>query len=257
MINHILGRMSLLNYWRMLGIQGNRQYTRMVWPFSFLKNKSFSLLRSPEISPFFYQSVLVSSWISARICQGVCSLKLQASTAAVQGVQAKVYRPAVQAKGTAFEWWLFLNLVPAPIHYSFRRRHRDISLLWRKNHFAVVWKCLGAQKRPYWDKQIHKAQEVDKCLELFGRPGKHQCSRPKCSFSVLATWAGLGYLWWFIYISGFLIQKLSLRARTLYALSSCRDFKNLSLVLCYPVWLLELTAPTFHRLTSAVRAKSV
>lgn len=88
MINHILGRMSLLNYWRMLGIQGNRQYTRMVWPFSFLKNKSFSLLRSPEISPFFYQSVLVSSWISARICQGVCSLKLQASTAAVQGVQA-------------------------------------------------------------------------------------------------------------------------------------------------------------------------
>lgn len=76
----------------------------------------------------------------------------------------------------------------------------------------------GAEKRPCQDKQIHKAQKLDNWLELFGRPDKHPCSRPKCSFPVLGTQAGLGSSGWSICLSGSLIQNLSLRARTLYAL---------------------------------------
>lgn len=49
---------------------------------------------------------------------------------------------------------------------------------------------------------------------------------------------------------------LSLRARTGGALRSCSDCRNHSLLLGYPLWLLELMASKLCRLTSSVRVKS-
>lgn len=49
---------------------------------------------------------------------------------------------------------------------------------------------------------------------------------------------------------------LSLRASTGGALRSCSDCRNHSLLLGYPLWLLELMASKLYRLTSSVRVKS-
>lgn len=209
----------------------------MVRSVSFL-NKPFSLLKSPKISPYFTKVFWFLHEYLQEYARGYCSLKSQASTTAVQG--------SCTGKGHNFACTL-QSQMSATWHYP----------VVKKEPFCCCVEMPGGEKRPYWDKQIHEAQKVDKWLELFGRPGKHQCSHPKCCFPVLGTRAGLGYSGWFIYLSGFLIQNLSLRARTQYALCSCCDFRNLNLLLCYPVWLLELTAPKFHRLTSTVRAKSV
>lgn len=147
---------------------------------------------------------------------------------------------------------------PAPADCSLRHRHGENS-----THFVKKQKLLLFNSN-VWDRETDlseinktcKPLRLDKLLELFRKPSRNKHFLPKCSFPALGKSILSDYPGWFIYLSRLLTWSLN-SGTGIGVLPVVILFEEITdFLLCYFLWLLELTISKFSVHTSSLTVKS-